>query len=1354
MADTQDEIVKLVIDAENLSTDELREAANNVDVLADKATQAKKELNQLRVTQGQIESFEQLSVEFKQLQNELAESNAELKESKALLKQDGIDREKHSRKIEKQSLELTNLKRRYKSVETEYLKSQKALKDLGVSTRNLTKEKLKLVFQLNKAETASKKTRQEFDKQAAALKRQVAVEKEATRAAEKKAEADKKVGDRLRENIKKFDESADRKGKDSKATRESAIQTKKYEVALKKLNDELKRGIITKGQYIKREDQLRRSHKLSAAQASVTRRSVEADIATSNKRSRSTDVLTGATRRLAQAYTLLIAAQKASQAVGASVKGYGDLESAMTKVQKTTDLARDSLLNVTGQLQELANDVTPTATNELLRYGEVAGQLGENTPEAILNIAAAADALNLSTNLAGEEAVTLLTRMLKMSGEGTPAIHNLASAMVDLGNNTAATEAEIAHMTKEVLTGTSSLDLGSSAAAGFAATLIEAGQQAERSRGALFKLSDAINQAAANGGEDLERLANHIGLTGEEIRKQLGEDSSVVLIKFVEGLKRVKDEGGLVSQTLKSFGIDGILANAVLGNLADSSDRLAENVNRSNSAFEDGNKHLEEAAKAYANQESQIGRLINRFEKLKVEAGSAFADEVFTSVNKFDDLLKQHEGTVIEMANAFGDLTEFVVETIEILEDLAAEFGVLEGGAALLNALKIAMNFVQLGFQGLQLAALHFKKEFLNLLDVFGDYSEELAEVTKRQDELMKKMQGNVDDLGDAWDDFHNESSATFRDLQDAVEKYGGAVDRLTERQKAQLEEALKDGNYKPEHTKLYSDLTAEIIRQQRELEILAETQEIAAEAGRKYREEQEAQKKSNEEASAAIDKYGKDIDNYILALETLTTAYRNGTISQDEYIAKTDVLNNAVKRLEEQAKATKDAQNVSNEVFGKSSETIAKLTSDIRSYTNEVADLKRQQGELTEGTLEYAEVTAKLQLAKENLSRSQRSLQIQQELENKTLSELIVIQREHQVELAKIEQQRKSGTLTLAEYEKAIADAKFKTDLLKKAIGEEKSEVQANTEALNENTEALNENTDSLDGRQKSVAKGIQGAKESTGAISLWLEMEQRLNRELDYSAETNEDLAKELKKLAGQYRIVRTTASGWWDDIIEMSNAYTRKQQATIEATLELRKYTERVQESSLSLQELAKYAGRADKLSSILGENQLRPLRDAIKDAQREFYELDQTINNSFDDVQDRLDAILGNERAIVKRQFEREMNELLDLLDQAKQSGDAALVRKIEEAIRNLERAQKLEFEDQFGDDSSSFSSNKRSSSGSSQQNGFGSTNSGSVQPVVINVNGQPVSLNVASQGDADNLIDVLMRIGAINQAGVQ
>jgi len=159
--------------------------------------------------------------------------------------------------------------------------------------------------------------------------------------------------------------------------------------------------------------------------------------------------------------------------------------------------------------------------------------------------------------------------------------------------------------------------------------------------------------------------------------------------------------------------------------------------------------------------------------------------------------------------------------------------------------------------------------------------------------------------------------------------------------------------------------------------------------------------------------------------------------------------------------------------------------------------------------------------------------------------------------------------------------------------------------------------------------------------------------------------------------------------------------------------------------------------------LSDNQLEPLRAAIKDARSEFSDLSDEINDTFDDVTDRLDELLGNEAGILERKFKREMEEMQDLLSRATAAGNEALINQVKTAIRNLKKAQKLEKKEL--DESTSLPKQEQKTPTSS---------SGGEVTVNINLpNGSTRSVDVASQGDADTLVSALNLLGEININGV-
>ena len=244
-------------------------------------------------------------------------------------------------------------------------------------------------------------------------------------------------------------------------------------------------------------------------------------------------------------------------------------------------------------------------------------------------------------------------------------------------------------------------------------------------------------------------------------------------------------------------------------------------------------------------------------------------------------------------------------------------------------------------------------------------------------------------------------------------------------------------------------------------------------------------------------------------------------------------------------------------------------------------------------------------------------------------------------------------------------------------------------------------------------------------------------------------DELNEKYKELQVQYGKTSLAIGSFWESTNSLNRQSIRREQSIIRETIRMKELIEQVESGSLSLRELEQASRSTDFGLKNLGEEQLEPLRSAIRDAKRAFQDLNGTINDSFDDIEDRLDAIKGNQEDIVKRRFKREMDELLALLAQAQESGDSGLINKINEAIRNLKEAQNLEFQDQFGDKLNR-SPNRRNDV---NEDGFNSGSTTQRYEVTLNTGSGSSTIAVSSPSDAEALIDFIADLGEVNTAGV-
>ena len=250
------------------------------------------------------------------------------------------------------------------------------------------------------------------------------------------------------------------------------------------------------------------------------------------------------------------------QILGA-VDAFVQFETGIISVAKTTNFTDKEIVQFTKNIEDMAK-VIPASTEELLSIAEAAGQLGVSGVDDVTLFTETIAKLGRVSNLEGAEAATVLTRILNVTGENISTIGTFSSVIVSLGNNFAATEAEIARMTGEIARASGIFGVSAADSAALAATLRSVGVRAEEAGGVITKSFIAIEEAVKGGGKSLEQLEKITGLTGAEIQKQFGEKPIELFRNFAAGLGRIKEANGNVNAELEKFGLSGIRISKVL----------------------------------------------------------------------------------------------------------------------------------------------------------------------------------------------------------------------------------------------------------------------------------------------------------------------------------------------------------------------------------------------------------------------------------------------------------------------------------------------------------------------------------------------------------------------------------------------------------------------------------------------------------------------------------------------------------------------------------------------------------------------------------------------------------------------
>jgi len=434
---------------------------------------------------------------------------------------------------------------------------------------------------------------------------------------------------------------------------------------------------------------------------------------------------------------------------------FGELESQMIAVAKTTDQTAAETEQFTAQFREMAREI-PQARATLAEIAVVAGQLGIRGTDNILSFTKVIAELGSASNLAGEEAATALTRMLNVMGEGIGEARRLSDVIVTLGNNAATNERQIAEMATEIALATATFEIGTTAAAGIGAAMAEMGLRAEVSGTAVGRTFRAIDQAlkTGEGRSAVEALTN---LIGPALDQAFENDPTEVFEKFIEGLGAVIDQGGNYYEVLEELGLQQEEVNKTIVPLASNYERFALRLRQANTAAAEGGATAEEAARAYESFNAQVQLLQNAFQDFVTSVGEALAPLATEIIQTVTDALNN-------LNDAFQDLPQPVQEFIAVgagIAPMAAGAGLaIKGATFALGPFTAAIGTaaVALGPAGLAIAAVtagaialgvQLGKTTPTIRD-FRDVQDEVKEATDLANQVIEGQVDANSDLGES----------------------------------------------------------------------------------------------------------------------------------------------------------------------------------------------------------------------------------------------------------------------------------------------------------------------------------------------------------------------------------------------------------------------------------------------------------------------------------------------------------------------------------------------------------------------------------------------------------------------------
>lgn len=251
-------------------------------------------------------------------------------------------------------------------------------------------------------------------------------------------------------------------------------------------------------------------------------------------------------------------------AAGYAIKVGADFESAFSNVERTLDPSykkvgelKQSLVELSMQIPLTFQDISTIAT-----LGNQMGIAGDEVAGFTETVAKFASVSGLSV----EETANAFGKLTNLLGVPNKYIENLGSSIALVGVKSKANEKQIISVATEISGVAAAAGLGAEEVIGLAGTLAGLALPAERSRGVLQQVFEAINLAVGKGGQALTNFAIITGMTEQKLTGLVkAGKGGEVFRAFLEGISNL--DNVQVSQALDALGLAGIRTTDVISKL-------------------------------------------------------------------------------------------------------------------------------------------------------------------------------------------------------------------------------------------------------------------------------------------------------------------------------------------------------------------------------------------------------------------------------------------------------------------------------------------------------------------------------------------------------------------------------------------------------------------------------------------------------------------------------------------------------------------------------------------------------------------------------------------------------------------
>ena len=353
-------------------------------------------------------------------------------------------------------------------------------------------------------------------------------------------------------------------------------------------------------------------------------------------------------------------------AAAATTMAAMQIDTAWYNVRKTVDMTEEGYERLKQGAMELS-EVQPVSAETILNIESLGGQLGIST-DYLEEFSRVVSGLDIATNLDANTAATDLAQFRNIVRMSEDDLDNWASTVVDLGNHTATTEADLVNLAMRFASAGHIAGMSNAEILGVSAALSGLGMKAEAGGSAISRTINDINTAVSVGGEKLQKWADLVKKTPEEFAAAWRSDPTK---EFLDVLQHIGDAGEDMGKVLDDLGITQLRQSDAMRRLASSGEYVNEVVERANRAWGENSALTREVENRNESLEARFQTIWNRLTNTAARFGEPVAEAVLGAL----DALQPFIDMLADVAEAYAKATPEQQRFIANLAGVAAAAG-------------------------------------------------------------------------------------------------------------------------------------------------------------------------------------------------------------------------------------------------------------------------------------------------------------------------------------------------------------------------------------------------------------------------------------------------------------------------------------------------------------------------------------------------------------------------------------------------------------------------------------------------------------------------------------------------------